>query len=109
MRGAHDKVHVRQRPVHHGAAHVAVLGQNKHRGNVAIHRLDIDGIQVVKNDTTIVAKDIHHGFTGGQAKDNQYRIVIDQYETGASFKIKAAVYGDIGNDTNGRVFIKRTP
>ena len=71
------------------------------------HRLDIDGIRAVKNDTTVVAKDIHHGFTGGQAKDNEYRLKIDDYETGASFKIKAAVYGDIGNDTNGLVFIRR--
>ncbi len=72
------------------------------------HRLDIDGIEIVKNDTKVLAKDIHHGFTGGQAKDNQYRVTIEGYETGASFKIKAAVYGDIGNDTNGLVFIRRS-
>ena len=71
------------------------------------HRLDIDGIEVVKNDTESVARDTHHGITGGKSKDNLYRVKIDQYETGASFKIKARVYGDTGNHTNGVVLIRR--
>ncbi|MCK4564375.1 MAG: family 20 glycosylhydrolase, partial [Verrucomicrobia bacterium] len=69
-------------------------------------RLDIDGIEVVKNDTRVVAKDIHHGTTGGSHKNNTYKIKIDSYETGASFKVKAQVYGDTGNDSNGVVLIR---
>lgn len=70
------------------------------------HRLDIDGIEILMNDTLNVAEDIHHGMTGGRSQDNTYRIHIDRYETGASFKIKAAVYGDVGNDTRGVVLIR---
>ena len=69
-------------------------------------RLDIDGVEVVKNDVETVARDIHHGFTGGSKKDNTYRIKIESYETGASFKVKAQVYGDSGDDTNGVVLIR---
>ncbi|MFC4992326.1 beta-N-acetylhexosaminidase [Rubritalea tangerina] len=70
-------------------------------------RLDIDGIEVVRNDTDHVGKDIHHGFTGGSSKNNTYKIKVNNYETGASFKIKAQIYGDQGNDSNGVVLIKR--
>jgi len=69
-------------------------------------RLEIDGIEVVKNDARVVAEDIHHGITGGSHKNNTYTIKIDSYETGASFKVKAQVYGDTGNDSNGVVLIR---
>ena len=61
---------------------------------------------MVKNDTRVVAKDIHHGITGGSHKNNTYTIKIDSYETGASFKVKAQVYGDTGSDSNGVVLIR---
>ncbi|BDS07913.1 beta-N-acetylhexosaminidase [Oceaniferula spumae] len=70
-------------------------------------RLDIDGIEVVRNDTDPVGKDMHHGFTGSQAKNNTYRIHVKNYETGASFKIKAHIYGDEGTDSNGVVLIRK--
>ena len=71
-------------------------------------RLDIDGIEVVRNDTVHVDQDIHHGFTGGSAKNNTYKITVNNYETGASFKIKAQIYGDEGDDSNGVVLIKKS-
>eukprot|EP00112_Aurelia_sp_Birch-Aquarium-sp1_P006430 Seg17106.1 transcript_id=Seg17106.1/GoldUCD/mRNA.D3Y31 product=Beta-hexosaminidase protein_id=Seg17106.1/GoldUCD/D3Y31 len=70
-------------------------------------RLDIDGIVVVRNDTDKVAEDKHHGFTGGNSKNNTYKVNINGYETGASFKVKAMIYGDTGDDSNGVVLIKR--
>lgn len=70
-------------------------------------RLDIDGIKVVRNDTVFVDKDIHHGFTGGSSKNNTYKIKVGNYETGASFKIKASIYGDEGDDSNGVVLIRK--
>ncbi|NWK55812.1 family 20 glycosylhydrolase [Verrucomicrobiaceae bacterium N1E253] len=70
-------------------------------------RLDIDGIEVVRNDTVHVGKDIHHGFTGGSSKNNRYTIKVGNYETGASFKIKAQIYGDVGDDSNGMVLIQK--
>jgi len=69
-------------------------------------RLDIDGIEVVINDQKTVAGDDHHGITGRQNRKNSYIVKIESYETGASFKIKARVYGDTGNDSNGTVFIR---
>ena len=69
-------------------------------------RLEIDGIEVVKNGQQVVAKDIHHGFTGSQHKNNQYTVTIKGFETGASYKIRAQVYGDTGTDSNGAVFIR---
>jgi hexosaminidase len=71
------------------------------------HRLDIDSVEVVRNERDVVAKDVHHGFTGGQRKDNQYTVKVADYETGASYKIRAAIYGDIGDDSNGVVYIRR--
>ncbi|QQL46028.1 beta-N-acetylhexosaminidase [Sulfuriroseicoccus oceanibius] len=70
-------------------------------------RLDIDGIEIVRNDVDSMGKDIHHGFTGGQAKNNEYTVKVDGYETGASFKVKALIYGDEGSDSNGVVLIRR--
>lgn len=70
-------------------------------------RLDIDGITIVRNDTDPVGKDIHHGFTGSSAKDNTYTVNVKNYQTGASFKIKAMIYGDTGNDSNGIVLIRK--
>jgi len=70
-------------------------------------RLDIDGIKVVRNDTDLVDKDIHHGFTGGKSKKNTYTIKVNNYETGATFKIKAMIYGDKGDNSNGIVLIKK--
>jgi len=72
------------------------------------HRLDIDGVEVLKNDRPTPAKDIHHGYTGGKSKGNTYTVKIADYETGASYTIRAAIYGDIGTDSNGLVFIRRT-
>jgi hexosaminidase len=69
-------------------------------------RLVIDGIEVVKNGQQVVAKDIHQGSTGSQHKNNQYTVSIKGYETGASYKIRAQVYGDTGTDSNGAVFIR---
>lgn len=70
-------------------------------------RLDIDGIEVVRNDVDSSGKDIHHGFTGGSKKDNVYTIKVDNYQTGASFKVKAQIYGDTGDDSNGLVLIRK--
>jgi len=70
-------------------------------------RLDIDGIEVVRNDADPVDKDIHHGFTGGSSKNNTYKVKVKNYQTGASFKIKALIYGDEGDDSNGVVLIRK--
>ncbi len=70
-------------------------------------RLEIDGIKILRNDSEVVAADEHHGFTGSQHKDNVYKVKIKDYQTGASFKIVAQVYGDEGSNTEGVVLIKR--
>jgi len=70
-------------------------------------RLDIEGIEVVRNDTVPVGKDIHHGFTGFANKNNTYKIKVSNYETGASFKIKAMIYGNGGTNSNGVVLIRK--
>ncbi|MES2454736.1 MAG: family 20 glycosylhydrolase [Bacteroidota bacterium] len=69
-------------------------------------RLDISGITVYKNGVQIAA-DQHNGFTGGAQQNNVYRFGVKEYETGASFTIKAMVRGDISKDSNGAVFIKK--
>ena len=70
------------------------------------HRLEIEKIEVFKNGN-IIAEDDHPAFPGGKSKNNIYSFEIDDYETGAAFTVKASVRGDIGNDSNGAVFIKR--
>lgn len=70
------------------------------------HRLEIEKVEVFKNEKKI-AEDKHPAFTGEQSKNNIYSFDINDYETGAAFTIKAKVRGDLGNDSNGVVFIKR--
>jgi hexosaminidase len=70
-------------------------------------RLDIDGIEVVRNDVDPVDKDMHHGFTGAHSKDNTYHITVNNYQTGASFKVKAQIYGDVDQNSNGVVLIRK--
>jgi hexosaminidase len=72
-----------------------------------LQRLDIDGIEVVRNGSDPVGKDIHHGFTGGSQQANAYTIKVDNYQTGASFTVKAMIYGDTGDDSNGVVLIRK--
>lgn len=69
-------------------------------------RLDIDSVEVFLNQDT-VAREVHHGRTGATSSNNTYRVKIDRYETGAAFKVRAAIYGDEGDDSNGVVLIKR--
>lgn len=70
------------------------------------YRLDIQSIEVFKNGNKIT-EDVHEGFTGGSSQNNIYKFTIEDYETGAAFTIKAKVRGDLGNDSNGVVFINR--
>ena len=72
-----------------------------------LQRLDIDGIEVVRNGSDPVGKDIHHGFTGGSQQANAYTIKVNNYQTGASFTVKAMIYGDTGDDSNGVVLIRK--
>ncbi len=69
-------------------------------------RLDIQRIELFKNGVKI-AEDIHDGYTGRVAKNNTYKFSISDYETGASFKVKAQVRGEISNDSAGAVFLKK--
>lgn len=75
-----------------------------------VQRLDIDKVEVFRNaETTPLATDTHHGFTGGAKKDNVYTLKINGYETGARFTIRAHIYGDEGSDSNGVVLLKKLP
>jgi len=67
--------------------------------------LDINKVEVVVNNK-VVASDVHYGTTGGQHKDNVYKLKIKNYETGANYTIRGNIMGDTGNDSNGLVFIK---
>ena len=67
-------------------------------------RLDTDWVEILRNDQVIHRID-RHGFTNG-GRQNSYDFDIKEYETGASFKVRAGIYGDGGNNSNGLVFIK---
>lgn len=69
-------------------------------------RLDIQSVEIYRNGIKIT-EDIHDGFTGSTQKDNAYGFSINNYETGAAFTIKAYVRGDLNNDSNGAVFIRK--
>ena len=69
-------------------------------------RLDRKTIEVYKNGVKI-AEDVHSGYTGKEQKDNSYKFKISDYETGAAFTIRAIVRGEISNDSNGAVFIRK--
>lgn len=67
--------------------------------------IEIHGITIHKNGR-IIADDMHVGKIGKQDKNNSYSFRIDDYETGATFKIKANIKGVGGNNSNGVIFIK---
>lgn len=72
-----------------------------------VQRLDIDGIEVVRNGSDPVGQDRHHGFTGSSQQANAYTIKVANYQTGAAFTLKAMIYGDTGDDSNGVVLIRK--
>jgi len=71
-------------------------------------RLDIDKVELLANGS-VVAMDIHHGFTGGATKDNAYTLKIKGYVSGVAYTLSAHIYGDEGNDSNGVVLLKKLP
>ncbi len=70
------------------------------------YRLDIEGVKLFKRDQ-LVGEDIHSGSTGGAHTNNTYIINVDSFEAGTPFFIEAMVRGDLGNDSNGVVLIKK--
>ncbi len=68
-------------------------------------QLKIEGITVNKN-RKIFADDMHSGIAGEQPESNTYSFEVDNYETGAEFKIKANISGVGGNNSNGVIYIK---
>jgi len=68
--------------------------------------LDVKGLKVVRNDVDLSAENKKVGFAGGSGV-SKHIVKIDNYQTGASFKIKANICGDLGSDSNGVVMIKR--
>ena len=68
-------------------------------------QLEIEGITIYKNGH-IFADDMHVGKAGKQAESFTYSFKVDNYETGAAFKIKANIKGIGGNDSKGVIFIK---
>lgn len=69
-------------------------------------KLEIQSITIFKNGVKI-GEDIHDGSTGSAQKDNVYKINIANYETGTAFTIKAMVRGDVDNNSNGIVLLKK--
>lgn len=69
--------------------------------------LAIEGVEIFRNDSDLVGKKIHEGFAGGRNKNNVYRVKVEGYQTGATFKIKAKICGDISVDSAGIVCIKK--
>ena len=69
--------------------------------------LAVDTVKIIRNDRDLMGEDRHKGFTGGRNRKNFYKIKVTGYETGASFKVKALIYGDGGHNSNGVVCIRK--
>ena len=69
-------------------------------------RLDINKVEVILHGQ-VVAQDTHYGTAGGAHKDNTYKVEIQNFETGATYTVRAYVMGDTGSDSNGMVLIKK--
>jgi hexosaminidase len=70
-------------------------------------RLNIDWVEVVKN-SRVIARIEERGYAGASAREKTYELRIDEYETGASFEVRAGIYSGPGGDSSGSVFIKKT-
>lgn len=70
------------------------------------YKLEIEGVKIFKRDE-LIGEDMHAGSTGGAHLNNTYKINVDGFEAGTPFSIEALIRGDLGNDSNGYVFIKK--
>ena len=66
--------------------------------------IEIQSLEVYKNGNKIL-EDVHLT-VGNTAKDNIFTFTIDDFETGASFTIKASVKSNLHKRSYGAVFIK---
>ncbi|TCD12935.1 hypothetical protein EZ449_02500 [Pedobacter frigidisoli] len=67
--------------------------------------LEIQSVAIYKNGIKISEDNTKS--SAGLQKTSSYHFQIDNYETGAEFRIKVGLKGIDGNDTNGAVFIRR--
>jgi len=67
--------------------------------------LEIEGIKVLKNGH-VIAEDAHSARVGKTNEHNVYSFEINNYETGATYRMSANIMGIEGNDSNGVIYIK---
>ncbi len=70
------------------------------------HRLDIECVELEEDGVT-VARDEHFGTTGASHKDNVYRLNVPKEKEGARYMLRAQVRSDGGNDSNGRITLRK--
>lgn len=69
------------------------------------HSLEISGIKIYKNGT-LATEIAQTGTIGESSEKNTFGFKINEYETGAEFKVGARLKGLGGTDSNGVIFIK---
>jgi len=67
------------------------------------HRLDIDGVEVLRNGKTI-GQDSHFGRTGLEHVANMFLFDIQDHSPGDEYTLRAKVRSDGGSDSNGAIF-----
>ena len=67
--------------------------------------LEISSVKVYKNGNLII-QDVHTGLASENYENNIYSFKINEYETGAAFRIVAKVKSKLATDSPGVVFIK---
>ena len=68
--------------------------------------LDIEEVVLFRNQQQI-ASDVHAGSAGKESTKNTYVLKVNDYETGAAFKITAKAKGKGHVDTYGKVYLKK--
>lgn len=75
------------------------------------HRLDVEWVDLIEqaNDlkpgVTVIAKDEHPGQTGGETRDNRYRLSVKAIRPAIRYVLRASVRSDGGTDSNGEIYL----
>jgi hypothetical protein len=68
------------------------------------NRLDIDYAALFQDENEI-SRDEHFGFTGHEEHHNIYDLYVKQHDPGATYILRAQVWGGGGKDSSGRVLL----
>ncbi len=70
--------------------------------------IDASEVDIMKNGTEVVAKDVHVSFAGGRSHDEQYALNLPALDPAATYTVRVHLRSD-GPDSHGSLFLEHVP